>query len=31
MIGYGQPAPFRASVEETIVETVGELVRATAE
>ena len=25
MIGYGQPAPFRASVEETIVETVAEL------
>jgi hypothetical protein len=30
MIGYGQPAPFRASVEETIVEKVAELVRATA-
>ena len=31
MIGYGQPAPFRASVEETIVETVAEMVRATNE
>lgn len=28
MIGYGQPAPFRASLEETIVEQVAELVRA---
>ena len=31
MIGYGQPAPFRASVEETIVEKVAEMVRATNE
>ena len=28
MIAYGQPAPFRASVEETIVEKVADLVRA---